>query len=128
MKRFLLPALLAVGMLFSVSGFSQTAVKLDKQFTIQLSESMLAAKAVTMDISELQFADEASAVKYFNAIKNNLTDYTVDFANHQVVMHLYPERLGKHIWTLSDWNAYLQTTANTNAETYKAFEISTPKN
>lgn len=128
MKRFLLPALLAVGMLFSVSGFSQNAVKLNKEFTLQLTETMLAQKAVTMDISDLQFADEATAVKYFNAIKNNLTDYTVDFAAQTAVMHLYPERLGKHTWTIADWNAYFQTQANVNAETYKAFQISSPKN
>lgn len=128
MKRFLLPALLAVGMLFSVSGFSQNAVKLNTEFKLQLTESLLAQKALTIDISDLQFADEAAAVKYFHAIQNNLTDYTVDFAAQTVVMHLYPERLGKHTWTLADWNAYLETQAAANAETYKAFQISSPKN
>lgn len=128
MKRFLLPALLAVGMLFSVSGFSQTAVKLNTEFKLQLTESMLTQKAVTMDISDLQFTDEAAAVKYFHAIQNNLTDYTVDYPNRTAVMHLYPERLGKHTWTIADWNAYLLTQSTVNAETYKAFQISSPKN
>lgn len=128
MKRVLLPALLAVGLLLTVTGYSQSAVKLDQQFTLQLTESMLSERSVTFDITDLQFADEITAVKYFNAIKNNLVDFTVDYTQQKAVMHLYPERLGKHTWTLADWNAYMATMSNTSAETFKAFQISSPKN
>ncbi len=122
MKRFLLPTLLAVGLFLTVSGYGQEAVKVDRQFNIQLTESMLLQKSVQLDISGLQFRDEAMAVKFFNAIENNLVEYTVDFQNKTAVMQLFPERLGKHTWTLEQWNTYMNTAGTNSAETYKAFD------
>jgi len=122
MKRFLLPTLLAVGLFLTVSGYGQEAVKVDRQFNIQLTESMLLQKSVQLDNSGLQFRDEAMAVKFFNAIENNLVEYTVDFQNKTAVMQLFPERLGKHTWTLEQWNTYMNTAGMNSAETYKAFD------
>jgi hypothetical protein len=127
MKKLLMPVLLAAGLMFTTAGFSQDAVKVDHQFQIQLTDAMLQSGALQVDISALQFADEATEQKYFKSIANNLVEWTLDFNAQTATMHLFPERLGKHTWTLSDWNAYLQTMSTQCAETYKAFQISSPK-
>ncbi|HMZ88887.1 MAG TPA: hypothetical protein PK511_12030 [Chitinophagales bacterium] len=127
MKKLLMPVLLAAGLVFATAGYSQDAVKFDQHFQVQLTDAMLQSGSVVMDISDLQFTDEAAAQKYFNAIRNNLVEFTLDYSAHTVTMHLYPERLGKHTWTLSDWNAYLANMAERNAETYQSFQISSPK-
>lgn len=127
MKKLLMPVLLAAGLLFTVAGYSQDAVKIDHQFQVQLTDAMLQSGAVQIDISALQFADEATAQKYFKSIANNLVEFTLDYNTHTATMHLFPERLGKHTWTLADWNAYLQTMSARCSETYQAFQISSPK-
>lgn len=122
MKQLLLPTFLVVGLFLSVSGYSQQAVKVDHQFNVQLTESMLQEKSVLLDISDLQFRDESVAIKFFNAIENNLVEYTVDFESKTAVMQLFPERLGKHTWTIEQWNSYMTTAGAASAATYKAFD------
>lgn len=123
MKRLITPALLVVALLFSASGFAQS-VKLDDHFSIQLTSQTLAQKSVQFDISGLNFKDEATAQKFFNSIQNNLVTFSVDYAAKSATMFLYPERLGKTIWTIEDWNQYLDSTSKRCATTYQSFSNS----
>lgn len=81
MKRLILPVLLAAGLLLSVDGYAQTAVKVDKNFSIQLTDELLQQKFVQLDISDLQFKSEADAQKFLN---QSLTT----FVNSKLIMLL----------------------------------------
>ena len=120
MKRFITPVLLTAALLFSASGFTQT-VKLDDHFSIQLTSQTLEQKSVQFDITGLNFKDEADAQKFFNSIQNNLVNFSVDYATKTATMFLYPERLGKTIWTIEDWNQYLDATSQRCTTTYQSF-------
>lgn len=122
MKRFLLPALLTAGLFLTASVYGQEVVQIDKQFGIQLTEAQLDAQSVQIDISNLIFRDETMAQKFFRSIENNLVTYALDYDAKTVVMTLHPERLGKHTWTLENWNNYLATAASNSAATYQSFE------
>ncbi|MBK8343840.1 MAG: hypothetical protein IPL12_11325 [Bacteroidetes bacterium] len=121
MKRLILPVLLAAGLLLSVDGYAQTAVKVDKNFSIQLTDELSQQKFVQLDISDLQFKSEADAQKFFKSIANNLCEFKVDYAAKTAVMMLYPDRLGKFTWTLDDWNKYVGDMSARCSATYNSF-------
>lgn len=121
MKRLILPVLLTVGLLFSISGYGQQAIKVDQSFNLQLTESILQQKFVQVDFSSLQFKDEVVAQKFFKSIENNLVSFTVDYASNTATMVIYPERLGKFTWTLDDWNTYFGNMSTTCSANYASF-------
>ncbi len=120
MKRFITPLLLTAAMLVTVSGFSQS-VKLDDHFSIQISDQTLQQKTVQFDITGLNFKDEPTAQKFFNSIQNNLVSFSVDFTAKTATMYLYPERLGKTVWTIEQWNDYMDATSIRCSTTYQSF-------
>lgn len=121
MKRLILPVLLAAGLLISADGYGQQATKVDPNFTIQLTESMLQQKFIQLDISGLQFKDEVTAQKFFKSIQNNLVEFRVDYTAQTALMMLYPDRLGKFTWTLEDWNEYVGNMSTRCSSTYSSF-------
>ena len=121
MKRLIIPVLLAAGLLFTSVGFGQQVVKVDQNFSIQLTDQLLQQKSITLDISVLQFKDEANAVKFFHSIANNLVEFKLDYASKTATMNLFPERLAGHAWTLNDWNEYISTMSNRCSVTYNSF-------
>lgn len=116
-----MPVLLATGLLLSVSGFAQQAVKVDQSFNIELTDQLLQQKYVTLDISDLQFKNELEANKFFKSIANNLVEFNLDYASKKATMVLFPERTGNHIYTLEDWNAYIDNMSTRSATTYNSF-------
>lgn len=121
MKKLILPVLLAAGLLLSAEGYAQQAVKVDQNFDIQLTDELLQQKYVILDVSGLQFKDEATAQKYFKSIANNLIEFHLDYATQTVTMMLYPDRLGKFTWTLEDWNKYVDNMSTRCSSTYTSF-------
>jgi len=121
MKRFIMPVLLASGLLFTVCGFGQQAVKLDQQFNLQLTDELIQQQYVEYDFSALQFTNEAAAAKFFKSIENNLVSFSIDYTSKIATMKLYPERLGKHTWTLDQWNSYMSGTTQRCTTTYQSF-------
>ena len=117
MKQLIMPVLLATGLLLSVSGFAQQAVKVDQSFTIELTDQLLEQKYVSLDISDLKFKNE----KFFKSIANNLVEFNLDYASKKVTMVLYPERTGKFTYTLADWNTYIDNMAKRSSSTYNSF-------
>ncbi len=120
-KRLIIPVLLAAGLLFTTAGICQQVVKVDQNFTIQLTDQLLQQKSITLDISALQFKDEANAVKFFNSIKNNLVEFSLDYSTKTATMNLFPERLGTHEWTLANWNEYISGMGQRCTTTYNSF-------
>lgn len=121
MKQLIMPVLLATGLLLSVSGFAQQAVKVDQSFTMELTDQLLEQKYVTLDISDLKFKNEQEAQKFFKSIANNLVEFNLDYASKKVTMVLYPERTGKFTYTLADWNTYIDNMAKRSSSTYNSF-------
>lgn len=121
MKRLILPVLLVAGLLFATGAFAQQTVKVDRSFSVTLTDQILQQKTVDLDISGLQFKDAATAEKFFHAIANNLIDYSVDYGAKKVTMHLYPERLNGQSWTVENWNEYMSLSSKQSASTYNAF-------
>jgi len=121
MKQLIMPVLFATGLLLSVSGFAQQAVKVDQSFNIELTDQLLQQKYVTLDISDLQFKNELEANKFFKSIANNLVEFNLDYASKKATMVLFPERTGNHIYTLEDWNAYMDNMSTRSATTYNSF-------
>ncbi len=121
MKRLILPVLLAAGLLISAQGYAQQATKVEPDFNIQLTESMLQQKFIQLDISGLQFKDEVTAQKFFKSIGNNLVEFRLDYTSKTAIMMLYPDRLGKFTWTLADWNEYVGNMSTRCSSTYSSF-------
>lgn len=123
MKRLITPILLAAVFFIAAPGFSQT-VKLDNHFSMQINSQILEQKSVQFDITSLNFKDEATAQKFFHAIQNNLVSFSVDYSTKTATMYLFPERLGKAVWTIDDWNQYLENTSQRCTTTYQSFSNS----
>ncbi len=121
MKRLIMPALLVLGLLLAGTGYSQTAVKIDKQFSIQLTNQMIEQGSVELDFSGLNFKDEESAQKFFKSIENNLMSYTVDFSSKTATMFIYADRLGNHTWSIEQWNSYMSSTSQSCITNYQSF-------
>ncbi len=121
MKPLFKPLLIAIGLLFTVSGYTQNAVRVDQNFKVQITDQLLQQKFVTLDISDLQFKSELEAQKYFHSIENNLVEFNVDYSAKTATMLLFPERIGNHTWTLDDWNAYIANMSTRCSTTYNAF-------
>jgi hypothetical protein len=121
MKRLILPVLLTVGLLFSISGYGQQAIKVDQNFNLQLNESILQQKFVQLDFTSLQFKDEVVAQKFFKSIENNLVSFTVDYASNTAMMVIYPERLGKFSWSLEEWNTFIANMSPSCSANYASF-------
>ncbi len=121
MKRFITPALLVLGILLAGSGYSQTAVTIDKQFSIQLTPQMIEQGQVQLDISSLNFIDETAAQKFFRSVENNLMSFSVDFASETATMYIYADRLGNQSWTIDQWNSYMITASQSCIANYQSF-------
>lgn len=121
MKQLIMPVLLATGLLLTVSGFSQQAVKVDQSFDIELTDQLLQQKYVALDISGLQFKNEIEAQKFFKSIANNLVEFNLDYASKKATMVLFPERTGNHVYSLEDWNVYIDNMSSRCSSTYNSF-------
>jgi hypothetical protein len=120
MKRFITPALIALCLLITGSGYSQ-AISIDKQFNLQLTQQMIEQGSVVLDISSLSFTDEAAAVKFFRSVENNLFSFEVDFASKTATILIHADRLGSRVWSLEQWNDYLVISSKNCADTYQLF-------
>ena len=80
---------------------------------IILDDSEPVASSYKADFSHIAYiTDEASAIKFFGYIKDNLTDFTIDYATKTVTIVLRTDLLPEgSSWDVSKWNEHYDMTS-----------------
>ena len=111
MKRILLSMTALLVAVASFAGPGKATLTTETQIILDGSQPV--ASSYEADFSHIAYiTDEASARKFFGYIKDNLTDFSIDYGSKTVTIVLRTDLLPEGTsWDVNDWNKHYDKTS-----------------